>query len=234
MNLTIFKNSLRRGFMNPTSLVANCALPLIILVFIADSDINIMGMAQRSYHFVAITLMFGAFFMARGIQRDKIEGTVIRILAGPVSMRSYLISNFFASMVPMVGVSIALGVLGVVIHGWALDFAALLTLCYALLAATSIGLSFVWSCLFKDKETAGIAFSVTMMIVAFFSGLMIPLDDLPSIVFHVGALFPAHWAARAIDALVLNGAENMFWISMLAMMLFAVAYLIYGGKRRII
>jgi ABC-type multidrug transport system permease subunit len=178
--------------------------------------------------------MFGAFYMAKGIQNDKLDGTVIRILAGPVTMRDYLVSNFLASMVPMLGVSALLGVLGTVLRGWDLSFAVRLGLCYALLAATSIGLSFVWSCLFKDKEAASVVFGVGMMIVTFMSGLMLPHAIMPPAVLHAGALFPAHWAARAIDTLVIYGGGNMYWLSLVAMVLFVVAYMLYGGKRRIV
>jgi ABC-2 type transport system permease protein len=173
--------------------------------------------------------------MARGIQSDKIDGTVIRILAGPVTMRGYLVQNFFASMLPMLGVSTALGILGMIIHGWGLEKVIGLVLIYSFLAATSIGLSFTWSCIFKNAESATLVFTMMMMLVVFISGMMLPLSIIPDAIQYVGALFPAQWAVRAIEALNEYGlGAGTVWLSLLAMSMFAIAYLLYGGKRRII
>lgn len=234
MNLTIFKYSLRRGFFSPVSLVANCGLPLFILIFGMDFEMGDYG-HSRGYFLLAMVLMFGAFFMARGIQNDKIDGVVIRVLAGPVTMFNYLVQNFFAAMVPMVGLCAIIGVLGVMLHGWGIPFAVGLAICYSFLAATSIGLSFVFSCWFKDKEVSTSVFTVVITFVAFLGGFTFPLSLLPAPLFYAGALFPAHWTSLAIENLLDYGfSARMYWLSLLAMFLFAVAYILYGGKRRII
>ncbi|MCL2386926.1 MAG: ABC transporter permease [Defluviitaleaceae bacterium] len=223
MNLTVFKYSLRRGFLSPFSLIANCLLPVLAVIFLDDG-----------FYILATSFMFGAFFMARGIQRDKIDGVVIRILAGPVTMRDYLVQNFFAAMIPMIGIIAIVCTLGVVIRGWGLLLAIPLALCYALLAATFVGLSFVWSCLFKDKESSVAVFTVLAMTAASIGGLTLPLEMLPTAIFYLGVLFPSHWAARAIGILLNYGITPMYWVCLLALILFAAAYLLYGGKRRII
>jgi ABC-type multidrug transport system permease subunit len=150
-------------------------------------------------------------------------------------MRDYLVQNFAASMLPMFGVSTIIGGLGMVVHGWDLEKAIGLAVIYTFLAATSIGLSFAWSCIFKSAESSTITFTMLMMLVVFICGMMFPLSLIPTAILYIGALFPAQWAVRAIEALNEYGIGNyMFWLSLLAMTLFAVAYLLYGGKRRII
>jgi ABC-2 type transport system permease protein len=179
--------------------------------------------------------MYGAFYMARGIQSDKIDGTVVRILAGPVTMRDYFVQNFFAAMVPMTAVSVVVGALGMLLHGWEFQLTLGLILLYIMLSSTSIGLSFAWSCLFKNAETSTVVFSMLMMLVVFLSGMLLPLDVLPDILLYIGALFPGQWAVRGIESLLSYGFDGyMYWLSLLAMLMFAVAYLLYGGKRRII
>jgi len=196
-----------------------------------------MGMTQgpnRLLFLIALMIIFGGFFMARSIQQDKMDGTIIRILAGPVTMRSYLVQNFLSAMIPMAVLSILIGVLGLALNGWEFYFAAGITICYIFLTASSIGLSFAWSCLFKDKEASYAVLSVLITAVATVGGLMIPLSALPNALRIIGTIFPAQWAARAIETLMEYGLNGQYWLSMLAMFLFTVAYLLFGGKRRII
>jgi len=216
-------------------------MPLLLVIFNfefggfgAAAAVGDEAVHSRTPFLVALMLMFGAFVMARSIQVDKMDGTITRILAGPVTMRGYLVQNFMSAMVPMTVLSIALGIIGVALHSWEISFALGLAICYILLSATSIGLSFVWSCLFKDKETSTAVLSVLITAIASLGGLMIPLALLPRFLRFLGALFPAHWATRALENLMDYGMNTQFWLSMLAMFLFTVAYLLYGGKRRII
>lgn len=232
MNLTIFNYALRRAMKNSVVLIVNFLLPLAVM-FVAFGDENPMG-EDRGYYLLAMVIMFGAYFMARSIQQDKLDGTVIRILAGPVTMRGYLAQNFFSTMLPMTGIIFAVTALGAAVHSWDVGFAALLAVCYLFLAATSVGFAFVWSCIFKDKETSFAVFSVVLTMVATLGGLLLPLDLLPGPLPYISAIFPAHWAARAIETLLAGGDLYMYGLSIFAMALFAVAFLLYGGKRRII
>ena len=227
--MTVFKYALKRGIVSPVALIFACVLPIAFVVFG-----NFENEDSRGFYLVAFSLMVGAFFAAKGIQNDKIEGVVIRILAGPVTMRSYLVQNLLASLVPMAVLSLVIGGLGMVLHEWSLPLALGLAACYAFLAATSIGMSFVFSCLFKDKETSTGIFSAFITLPAMLGGFMIPLSVMPDVLFYLGAIFPAHWATRGIETLVVGEGLGIFWLSLLAMFLFSVAFLAYGGKRRIV
>lgn len=233
--MTIFKYALRRGFWNPISLSINCALPLAVLLFGGRINIvNIDASPTASSYTVALFIMYGAFVMARSIQVDKLDGVIVRILAGPITMRDYLVQNFLAAMIPMVFLSFALGVVGMIASGWHFTFALGAALCYVFLAATSIGLSFVWSCVFKNREMSSAVHGVFITMVATIGGMIIPLTLLPDAIFYLGALFPAHWAARSIGALYEHGFSVEYWLGIAAMFLFSAAYLLYGGKRGII
>ena len=232
--MTVFKYALLRGLKSPASLILNCALPLLLVIRNQPIEFGMPGGPNRMPFLVALLIIFGGFYIARSIQIDKMDGTIIRILAGPVTMTSYLVQNFLSAMIPMTVLSILIGVLGFAFNGWELYFAAGLTICYIFLAASSIGLSFVWSCLFKDKESSSAVFAVVMTAVATLSGLMIPFALLPNFLQYIGALFPAQWANRSMEALIDYGVNMHFWLGILAMFLFTVAFMLYGGKRRLI
>jgi len=234
MNLTIYKNALRNGLMNPFSLIVNCAVPLVLTIFGGNIGFGPMDIG-RHFFLTAMMIMWGAFVMSKSVQSDKQDGVLIRILAGPVTMRGYLVQNFFAALTPMVILSLVLGVLNLILYDWGFVFSVGIVLCYILLSATSIGLAFVWSCFFKDKEASTAGVSILLTATAAVGGLFLPLAILPTPLFYFGALFPAHWASRAIDELLVYGTmTNMYWLGILAMGLFTIAFILFGGKRRLV
>jgi len=236
--LTVFKYAFMRGIKSPMSIIVNIAIPLFLLIFLYDTqdplEAAVGGNQNRTLFFIGMLVMYGAFVMARSIQIDKRDGTVVRILAGPITMRAYLIQNFLSSMIPMTVLSLIIGAIGLIQHNWTIEYAGGVVLIYFFLSATSIGLSFVWSCLFKDKETSTAVLSVLITFVATLGGLMIPLRFLPDALQFIGALFPAYWAARGLESLMDYGMNTQFWLGILAMFLFTVAYILYGGRRRIV
>ena len=232
--MTVFWYAMRRGFFRPVSLILNSITPIALLVF-GNSVAFGTGAEARGYFMLAILILFGAFMMAGGIQADKLDGVLVRILAGPITFRSYLIQNFFAGLVPMVILTLILGVLGIMIHDWALSFALFVVLTYILLSASSIGLSFVWSCWFNDKETSTVTFSFALMLMALLGGILIPASIMPTSVRNIGALFPVHWAARSFEELIVyESATTQYWLSSLALVLFTAALILYGSRRRIV
>jgi ABC-2 type transport system permease protein len=233
--MTVFKYSLRRGLMKPLSILINCILPIGILIVDYFTPGYAYDMSTgRGFFTLAILILFGAFTMAGGIQADRLDGVTLRILAGPVTFRSYLTQNFFAGLVPMMVLTVIIGTLGVTLHGWTYSFAAAVMLVYNLLAATSVGLSFVWSIWFKDKETSYISFTFVLMLMGFVGGVMLPLSIMPPIVRNIGSVIPIQWAVRGLEELLINGITTYYWLCMLALTLFAVVLLLYGSRRRIV
>jgi len=228
--MTMFKFALKRGFFSPTALVLNFALPLALMVVMRGD-----GLGDQGLYLIAMAVMFGGFFMAKGVQNDRMEGVLLRILSGPVTMRDYFLQNLLGAAVPIIGLCAVISVFGIALHDWDMTFAIGMALCYSFLAITSIGLSFLWSSLFKSKEASSGAFGAVMTLISAVSGFFVPLHLMPDILFYVGALFPAHWASRAIWTLIdYGGFTQMYWLSLLAMLLFAVVYVLLGAKRRLI
>ena len=233
MNMTVFKYALYNGVTKPLSLIMNSVVPIGLALF-ADR-VNVFGADNVVFFLLAFVIMYGAFLMANSIQKDKVEGVLTRILAGPVTLRSYLIQNFLAAIIPMIAVSAIIGAIGHVIHDWEVLFTIGLVLVYIFLSATSIGLSFVWSCLFKDKEASLSGISVVITMTALLGGFMIPLSMFPDPIYYIGMITPAHWASRAIEQLLTyNEFTNMYWLGLLALAMFTIAFVLYGSKRRLV
>ena len=233
--MTIFKYALKRGF-TPVSAIINFGLPLFFMIVMRGEGVGVQTvMGDQSLYLIAFVVMVGGYFMAKGIQNDRMEGVLLRILSGPTTMRDYLTQNLLAATVPMIGVSIWISALGIFLHDWDMTFAVGMALIYTFLAITSIGLSFAWSSLFKSKEASSGAFGAVLTAMSLLSGFFVPLNLMPDFLFYLGAIFPAHWASRAIIIMVDYGQfTQMFWLSLLAMFLFTVAFVLFGGKRRLI
>jgi len=237
-NMTVFKHALRNGITKPQSLIINSIVPLA-LVILADRIGDAFGGGDVVdlivFGLLAFVIMYGAFLMANSIQKDKVEGVLVRILAGPITLRSYLLQNFLAAILPMMLVSAIVGLLGYLIHDWDALVTVGLVIIYIFLSATSIGISFVWSCLFKDREASMSGISVLITLSALLGGFMMPLQVLPDPVRYAGMIFPTHWASRAIEQLVTySELTNMYWLGILAMAMFTFVFVLYGSKRRLV
>lgn len=229
--LTIYRFALLRAQRNPVSLLINAVLPLI-LIFISGLW---TGEEAMGFSFIGAALMYGSFLAARGIMNDKLDGTITRIFTSPVTTLQYLSQNLLAVMTPLTMQIIAVGIIGSILYQWEIDFTLSLMLIYFLFAAASVAFSFAWSCMFKDREISYTMFSVLMSLVALLGGFFVPLQVLPNALRYVGALFPAYWVSNGILALRgLDEAMGSFWISAAVIVLFAVLYMVYGSKRRML
>ena len=227
---TIYKFALLRAWRNPLSLVFNAALPLALILIPGLWS----GSSAIGFSFIGVAIMYGAFMAARGILNDKLDGTLIRIFTTPVTTLGYLSQNLMAAMTSLTVQILAVGIIGSSLYGWGPQFTLSLMLLYFLFAAASVAFSFAWSCMFKDRETSYAIFSVLMSVVAMLGGFFIPLQVLPSALRYIGALFPAFWASNGILALQGGDVMGGYWLSAAVIALFAVLYMVYGSKRRIV
>lgn len=228
--LTIYRYALLRVYRNPVSLIINAALPLVV-IFIPG-----LWKVEEPFGFsmIGVVLMYGSFTAARGILNDKLDGTITRILTSPITFFQYLAQNLMAAMTPLMVQILAVGIIGGMLYDWETSFTLSVILIYLLFAAASVAFSYAWSCLFNEKETSYAIFSVLMSLVAMVGGFFIPLTILPDALRYVGALFPAFWVSNGILYLQGGNAMGTYWISIVALIMFSMLYMVFGSKRRII
>ena len=227
--MTIFKFALLRGIRSK-DYALNALLPFVV-IFVRPLWV---GEDVRGYYWMALLLLFSASSVAKGITMDKLDGTVVRILTTPTNTLQYLSQNFIAYMIPMTVQIVAITITGKFLYDWSAAFAFYIGLCYIVFAMSSVTFMFAWCCLFKSKETSNMMFGLVVMFAGTLGGLMLPIDLLPVGVRHIGAILPAYWASNGIGELIEMGATQSYWLSLGAILLFTIAYLLFGGKRRII
>ena len=229
--MTIFRFALIRGLRSPATFIFNCVLPLLLILVrpLWTGEVFLSGFG------VLIMLIWGGtFLMCQNIITDRTDGALTRILAGPVSMLNYLTQNLLAYMIPLTVQVALISVLGALLYGWSLSLVLAFVLCYTIFTMTSVAMSFAWNCLFKSKDSSFSTFTAVVTFGTFLSGALIPLELLPTVLQYVGAVFPAYWAARALSFALEGSATIEYWIGIAVMVLFTAAYLLYGGKRRMI
>jgi len=228
--MTIFKFALTRAFKNVFTLIITAILPIgTILIRTMWEDDAING-----FMLIALFLMIGAVLLSNNILKDKVDGVIPRILLGPVTMTDYFFQNLLACMIPLTLQSFSVGIIGVLLHDWTLSFGLALGLSYTLFSVAMTTLCFSFYALFREKETGNLGILAVTMMSAMLGGLTIPKSLLPITVQRVGALLPPHWISRSIYSLNTGEITLEFWIYQGILVLFAVIFLLFGGKRRMI
>ena len=230
--MTIFRFALIKGLRSPGAFVFNCILPLALILIrpLWTGDIFLSG-----FGLLIMVIWGGSFLMSQGILNDREDGALTRILAAPVSMFNYLAQNLLAYMVPMTTQVALITLLGAILYDWSLTIAFALFLCYTVFTISAVAMSFAWNCLFKSKDSSFSSFSALVTFGTFISGAITPVEMFPEgLLRYIGAVLPAYWATRGINSLAELTITSDYWLSVMVMLLFTMAFLLYGGKRRMI
>ncbi|MCL2169780.1 MAG: ABC transporter permease [Defluviitaleaceae bacterium] len=233
--MTIFKYALLRGIRTPLSLIVIVLLPIAILLIPPIWNPMFEGGPVMAFGLFYMVAMSGAYIMSQSILTDQADGAIHRILVAPVTMRRYLLENLLSCMVPMVIQWALVAIVGGVIHDWNFTLALAVFIGYTILTLASVAMAFAMHCLLKSKEGSTMGFGIIIMPMVMLSGLFFPVEAFPGPLEYAGALFPVYWAVQAMNYVFDYGTMGgTFWVGMGAMVLFAIAFLLYGGKRRII
>ena len=231
--MTIFRYALLRAMRNPLNLIATYLLP-VALIFIRPVWTENAGVFS-GFAFLALIIMSSAYLSSLSILTDKADGVIVRILSAPITMRRYLAENLLSCMVPLFVQISLISVLGAILYDWGATLSIAVFLCYTVLTLASVAMAFAWHCLFKGKEGNVIGFTMVLFLTAFLGGMTFPVEAFPGPLQYVGALFPAYWALRALRLIEeLGTMSGEYWLAIAAMALFTIAFLLYGGKRRIV
>lgn len=227
--MTIFYWALVRSLRQKFTLFVLCIVPLV-LIFIRPWWGLGTGLGFTIY---GLVLLFSAFLLVRAIFTDRLTGAVVRIFTAPVTTFQYLTQNllaFWGLLAFQIGVMVTLGMF---LYNWTGLVAMKLFLCYIFFASTAIALSLAWDSLFQSRELSDTIFSMVVSIMALLGGSYIPITMLPAGLQKVGMLFPNYWLSSAVLAIGPAPAGTDFWLANAILLLYAVAFLLFGSKRRL-
>lgn len=227
--MTIFRFALIRSLRQKSLLAVMCVTPLAMIFIRPLWEANdAMGLL-----FYGMILMIAAFSLVRLIMDDRVTGTVVRIFAAPVTTAQYLSQNLLAFWLIISVQTVVLVSIGSALYSWGIEMSARLILCYIVFSATAIAFSLAWNSLFRSKIMSDSIFTILVSFMALLGGIFIPLPMLPDILRKIGMLFPTYWLSNAILLIQGQGTKGEYWLSILIMLLFSAAFLLYGSKRRL-
>lgn len=220
--MTVFKYALFRNFQSPLSLFSTSVVPIVIMFLMPDAGVGM----------IALLTMFNSHLITGLVLEDRIDGSIVRVLASPISTVSYITQNLLASIIPLLLQAILLGIIGYFRHNWEIEITIGITIAFTLFGFATTAFSFCWSMFFKSKEGSKYAYMFVGAIIVMLSGLLIPLEALPNLLQRVGAVFHPYWLIRSINSLALYGITTEFWLFQGVVVLFTIAFLLLGGTRR--
>ena len=166
---------------------------------------------KSAYNFVPgimgmIFILICAIMTSVSIVREKENGTMALLLVSPVKPGKIIIGKLvpyfiLSCMILAVMLLISYTLLGLPVSGSIINV-ILLSLIYIVLSL-SIGL--LVSTIAESQLTALIASAVMLMLpVIMFSGMIFPIDNMPSVLQGVSCIIPARWYVEAMRKLMIQ------------------------------
>jgi len=229
--MTVFKFALLRNIRSPVSFLASLIVP-ITLMFLFPNVWRYHPIGNVAL--LVYLMVLSAHLLAGLMLEDRVDGSVIKIYLSPVSTVSYIFQNLLSAMMPIVVQIVILGILGIVRYNWETETLVGILITLLIFAIANTAFSFCWNMLLKSKSASRNSFFFVAAVMLLLSGIMVPIEALPGITQYVGAIFHPYWLMRALTTLAVDGLTTSFWIYQGVMLLFAIAFLLLGGRRRTI
>ncbi len=228
--MIILRFALRRGLGNPILTAMLFLLPAAV-VFLPRTPNTVLPVG---FHIYGILLLFTAFLMIRIIVEDRESGVFLRIGAAPVTHFRYLLESLIAyAIVLLVQNALVVG-LGVLVHGKSLIAPWRLFAAYAVFSSTAIAFCLAVCAMFRLREAAYGTCSSLIIVISMLGGAYFSTEIMPVSLQRVAMVTPTYWLFNALRIAETGGARSGFALSLGIMLLFTVAFLIAGSKRRLV
>jgi len=227
--VTILRFALRRSFRGGFNILLLCVLPIGV-VFIPPQEGTTLPLG---IHFYGQVVMFAAFLMVRSLVDDRVSGVLTRIAVAPVSYFRYLWETLLAYGVLLVLQNAVVVALGRVLYGGSLGSPLLQWVAFACFSLTSIALCLAVFSLFGRRESAYGALSTVILLLSLIGGFYWPVEMMPEALQRVALLTPPYWLVNALTVLRTGGPPARFALSVVIMLLFTMAFLVVGSRRRL-
>jgi ABC-2 type transport system permease protein len=227
--MTILRFALRRSFRGGFNILLLCVLPVGV-VFIPPQEGTTLPLG---IHFYGQVIMFAAFLMVRSLVDDRVSGVLTRIAVAPVSYFRYLWETLLAYGILLVLQNAVVVALGLVLYGWSLGSPLLQLVAFSCFSLSSIALCLAVFSLFGRRETAYGTLSTVILLLSLIGGFYWPVEMMPEPLQRAALLTPPYWLVNALTALQRGDAPARFALSVVIMLLFTMAFLVVGSRRRL-
>jgi ABC-2 type transport system permease protein len=226
--MTIFKFALLRSLRNPVNLLLLVVLPAgLAFVPVVPGSVLPLG-----FHLYGQVIFYAAFLMVRSVVEDRLSGTLARIGVAPISYFGYLGETLLAYGLLMVLQNALFVGLGVARYGESLGSPLLRFAAFACFSLTSIAFSLAGFSLFDRREIAYATVPTVITLLSLLGGFYAPVEMMPEVLRKSAMVTPPYWLIKAQSVLTRGEAPGRFVLSLAIMLLFAMAFLVVGSRRR--
>jgi len=226
--VTIFRFAMKRSFRNPFNILLLCVLPVgIVFVPVVPGSILPLG-----FHLYGQLIMFAAFLMVRSTVEDRLSGVLARIAVAPVSYFRYLWETLLAyGLLLVLQNAVVVGV-GVARYGGSLGSPLLQFAAFACFSLTSIAFSLAGCSLFGRRQIAYASIPTVITLLSLLGGFYAPVEVMPVALQRAAMVTPPYWLINALSILQRGDPPARFVLSLAIMLLFTMAFLVVGSRRR--
>jgi len=204
--------------------------PRFILQPISVTNIPLITGVSSSFQFLApgfmaLTVITGSLQgVATAISREKEQGTMDGLLVSPIPHRSIILGKVMAQTVRgliqgflILGLSMLL--FGVQIYG-----SPIIMLIVLLLGTASfVGVGIILTAIAPDQETAQMMTMLLQFPMMFISGILFPIDQLPTWLQYFGKALPLYYAADALrKVIILNATLTAIMPDLLILIVYTI------------
>jgi ABC-2 type transport system permease protein len=158
--------------------------------------------------FMALTVITGSLQgVASAIAREREQGTMDGLLVSPIPHRSIILGKVMAQTVRgliqgflILGLSMLL--FGVQVYGSPL----IMFFVMVLGTASFVGVGIIMTAVAPDQETAQMMTVILQFPMMFISGILFPIDQLPTWLQYIGEALPLYYAADALRKVIILNA----------------------------
>ncbi|MCX7030889.1 MAG: ABC transporter permease [Spirochaetes bacterium] len=226
--MTILRFALKRSFRGPFNILLLCVLPVGV-VFIPRMEGTALPLG---IHFYGQVIMYAAFLMVRSVVDDRSSGVLTRIAVAPVSYLRYLWETLLAYGLLLVLQNAVVVGLGIVLYGDTLGAPLLQFVAYACFSLTSIAFCLAGFSLFGRRDTAYGSLSTAIILLSMIGGFYWPIEMMPEALQRAALITPPYWLINALSVLQRGDPPGRYVLSVAIMLLFAIAFLVVGSRRR--
>ena len=226
--MTIFRFALKRSFRSPLNILLLCVLPAGVVFLPAVEGWTL----PMGFHFYGQLIMFAALLMVRAIVDDRQSGVLTRLASAPVRYFRYLSENLLAYGLLLVIQNAVVVALGVAVHGGRIASPVLLFVAFSCFSLASIAFALAGCSLFASREVAYGSLTTIIVLLSMVGGFYWPVGMMSEPLQKAALVTPTYWLLNAASVLQQGGPATRFVLSLAIMLLFAMAFLVVGSRRR--
>jgi ABC-2 type transport system permease protein len=231
---------------NPRALVFGVIFPVILLVMFSsifanggDETTRVNGEeigadAYFTAGMIAYAIMFAAFSnVAIALTAQRESGLLKRFRGTPVPAWTFIAAQVLRSIVQVAVVTAALLAVGIIAYGVDLSSNGVLELVVFVVLGTAAlcALGVAITAITTTPDSASTIAPFTTVMLAFVSGVFIPIDQLPDSLVEIGRVFPLAHLAEGLQAAFGTGDAHLSGKNVAVLGLWGVAGIIVAARR---